>query len=63
MLATTILNTSNNYGVTEGLAEYSKVWGAIAGMITENLWLIVFLTGGLVAMAWRHFKRAKKAVR
>lgn len=58
-----ILNEVPPYTLTEGLAEYEKVWSAIANMISNNLWLIVFLTGGIIAMAWRHFKRAKKAVR
>lgn len=58
-----ILNDVPPYTLTEGLAEYSKVWTAIGSMISDNLWLIVFLTGGIIAMAWRHFKRAKKAVR
>ena len=57
------LNTATTYGLSEGLAQYESVWGAIGSMISGNLFLIVFLTGGVITMAWRHFKRAKKAVR
>ena len=51
------------YTISNGLTEYSDVWSKIGGMISSNLALTTFLAGSLVVMCWRHFKRAKKAVR
>lgn len=43
--------------------EYISVWNNMVTLLTGNAALMIFLFGGLIAMAWRHFKRAKKAVR
>lgn len=43
--------------------DYSSVWGNMVTLLTGNAALMIFLFGGLIAMAWKHFKRAKKAVR
>lgn len=51
------------YGITEGLAGYSEVWGKMMDFLQENEFLMIFLVGSLVAMVWSHFMRAKKAVR
>lgn len=48
---------------TDALEQYSSVWTAVTGFITGNAALMLFLFGGIVSMVWRHFKRAKKAVR
>lgn len=42
---------------------YLSVWNQMVSLLTSNAALMIFLFGGLIAMAWRHFKRAKKAVR
>ena len=49
--------------LTMALANVSEVWSAIVSMIGGNIWLLTFLACGLVASAFRIFKRAKKAVR
>lgn len=51
------------YTITEGLAEYSTVWGKMMTFLQENQFLMIFLVGSLVAMVWKHFMAAKKAVR
>lgn len=48
---------------TAALASYTSVWNAVAGFITGNPALMLFLFGGIVSMVWRHFSRAKKSVR
>lgn len=48
---------------TDAIATYTTVWNAVVGFITGNAALMLFLFGGIVSMVWRHFKRAKKAVR
>jgi len=42
---------------------YKTVWGNITGIIADNMVLSIFLFGGLIAMCWRHFRKAKGAVR
>lgn len=42
---------------------YKSVWGNITGIIADNMVLSIFLFGGLIAMCWRHFRKAKGAVR
>lgn len=48
---------------TAALAAYTSAWNAITTFITGNAALMLFLFGGVVTMVWKHFKRAKKAVR
>lgn len=48
---------------TDALASYQSVWSAVTTMITGNAALMLFLFGGIVSMVWKHFKKAKKAVR
>lgn len=42
---------------------YGQVWEKILELVTGNAVLSIFLFGGLVAMVWRHFRSAKRAVR
>lgn len=50
-------------GLGAAATDYASVWGDMVNLLTGNAALMIFLFGGLVAMAWKHFKRAKKAVR
>lgn len=45
------------------LTAFGSIWDASVGMITNNLYLMIFLVAGLIGTAFRIFKRAKKAVR
>lgn len=49
--------------LTTAATQYANVWSEMVTLLTGNAALMIFLFGGLIAMAWRHFKRAKKAVR
>ena len=49
--------------LSDGLSNFGTVWTDMAGMITGNEVLMVFLAGGLLMLAFRVFKRGRKAVR
>lgn len=50
-------------GLSDALTNFSIVWTRVAGIITGNDVLMIFLAGGLITLGFRVFKRAKKAVR
>ena len=45
------------------LSTFGDIWSASVNMITNNKYLMIFLAAGLIATAFKVFKRAKKAVR
>ena len=45
------------------LTNFGTVWTDMATKITGNEVLMVFLAGGLLMLAFRVFKRGRKAVR
>lgn len=49
--------------LTTAATSYGSVWSEMVTLLTSNAALMIFLFGGLISMAWKHFKRAKKAVR
>lgn len=49
--------------LTTAASNYKTVWDEILGFIAGNAVLSIFLFGGLIAMCWRHFRKAKGAVR
>lgn len=50
-------------GLASALADVTTVWEKATTMITGSNVLMAFLAGGLVIMAFRIFKRARKSVR
>lgn len=58
-----MLMTGTGMNFADALSGYSSAWTAVTGFITGNAALMLFLFGGIVTMVWKHFKRAKKAVR
>lgn len=50
-----LISTSGGY--------YKQVFQKVVELIFSNTALTLFLFGGLVAMCWRHFRSAKRAVR
>lgn len=40
----------------------SVIWPAMVGLITNNYYLMLFLFGGLLAVAFRYFSIAKDSV-
>lgn len=55
--------TAGGLVVTAALNAYTAVWTAVAGFVSNNPPLLIFLLGGIITMVWKHFKRAKKSVR
>ena len=51
------------YSLSDGLTDYSTVWAKMMDFLQGNQFLMIFLVGSLVAMVWKHFMAAKKAVR
>ena len=51
------------YTLTDGLDDYTEVWGKMMSFLQGNQFLMVFLVGSLVAMVWKHFGAAKRSVR
>lgn len=49
--------------LTQAASNYKTIWDQIVGIIAGNSILAIFLFGGLIAMCWRHFRKAKGAVR
>lgn len=49
--------------LSDALTNFGTVWTDMAGIITGNEVLMVFLAGGLLMLAFRVFKRGRKAVR
>ena len=49
--------------LTQAASQYKTVWEQIVAFIAGNSVLSIFLFGGLIAMCWRHFRKAKGAVR
>lgn len=54
---------SSSIDLATAATNYKSVWGNITGIIADNMVLSIFLFGGLIAMCWRHFRKAKGAVR
>lgn len=50
-------------GLSDALTNFGTVWAKMAGIISGNDVLMIFLAGGLITLGFRVFKRAKKAVR
>lgn len=55
--------TAATVDLAQAADNYKTVWGEIVGIIAGNTVLSIFLFGGLIAMCWRHFRKAKGAVR
>lgn len=53
----------DTYTLADGLQDYGVVWGKMMDFLQGNQFLMIFLVGSLVAMVWKHFMSAKKAVR
>lgn len=49
--------------LTTAATNYSTVWNKVVTLLAGNAVLSIFLFGGLIAMCWRHFRKAKGAVK
>lgn len=62
-MLTPMLMEGVTFDLTTAATNYTSVWGNVASLIAGNTVLMIFLFGGLLSMAFRHFKKAKGAVR
>lgn len=49
--------------MAQAITDFGTVWSEVVGIIEDNKYLMIFLAAGLIATAFKVFKRAKKAVR
>ena len=48
--------------ITTAATDYASVWTQMVTLLTGNAALMIYLFGGLIALAWKHFRKARKSV-
>ena len=48
--------------ITTAATDYASVWTQMVTLLTGNAVLMIYLFGGLIALAWKHFRKARKSV-